>query len=268
MGSPFPNPNGYEKFLQAGGLLQGQPENYETMNEAELTSLIASNSEALAMVQTAFSNECRVPIKYSMAFISSHLNDLTVLKKLVQTMAAKGRLAESNGHPAEAAKIYLEVIHFGSESGRGGLMTDFLVGTAFENIGLKRLEKLFGNLDSSSCRETAKNLEIISSHHQSWDEVMRQEKIWNKNVFPGFKNYISFLFIENMDNEFRKSQREVKRKTLDHEDKMRRLLIRFAARAYELENGHLPAKIDDLTTNYLNSIPTDLFTKKTMRTLP
>jgi hypothetical protein len=37
------------------------------------------------------------------------------------------------------------------------------------------------------------------------------------------------------------------------------VLLRFALRAYKLENGAFPAKLDDLAPKYLKQIPSDIF---------
>src|SRR5690242_8764355 len=56
---PLPNPNGYDQFIEAAGMLRGDAGLWDTMNETELAALVATNAEALALARSAFTNECR-----------------------------------------------------------------------------------------------------------------------------------------------------------------------------------------------------------------
>jgi hypothetical protein len=163
--SPLPNPNGYDMFNQAAKLLQGDAGPYETMSESELVALVATNIEPLALMRSAVTNECRVPVQYSASFVSANLHYLAAFKKLAQTMTAEGRLAELRNHPAEAAQDYVDLIHFGMESGHGGFMVDTLVGIAIEEMGRTHLENLVNGLDVSSCAQLPQpwNLSILIS---------------------------------------------------------------------------------------------------------
>jgi hypothetical protein len=138
--SPLPTPNGYDKFIEAAGMLHGDPRLYSTMSGAELAAVVATNAGALALVHSAFTNECRVPVEYSLAYCSAHENDLTAIEDLAQTLAAEGRMAETCNHPAEAAKDFLDIIRLGIESGRGGFLTDSIIGSSIEALGKTTLK--------------------------------------------------------------------------------------------------------------------------------
>jgi hypothetical protein len=252
--SPLPNPNGYDKFVSAGELLQGQAGLFETMSESELASLVASNSEALAIVRSAFSNQCRVPVQYSVGYASSHIKDMSAFRNLAQNLAAEGRLAELQNRPDDAAKSYLDAIHFGSESGRGGLLVDALIGVAIESLGTTRLQNISGGLDAKSCRESVMALESFETNRQSWADVMEQENVWRSRIYPGLKNYITYLLERKQVAE---TMRKAETSFQGQEEKTRRLMIQLAARAYELEKGRPPASISDLVPAYLKSVPTD-----------
>ena len=252
--SPLPNPNGYDKFVNAGELLQGQAGLFETMSESELASLVASNSEALALARSAFSNECRVPVQYSVSYSSSHIKYLSAFRGLAQNLAAEGRLAELQNRQDDAAKCYLDTVHFGSEVGRGGFLVDVMIGVAIESLGTISLQNISGGLDAKSCRESVAALESFETNRQSWADVMEQEDVWRSRTNPGLKNYITYLLkrkqlAENMN----KAETSFQGK----EEKTRRLMIQLAARAYELEKGRPPASISDLVPDYLKSVPTD-----------
>ena len=252
--SPLPNPNGYDKFVNAAELLQGQAGLFGTMSESELASLVASNSEALAMARSAFSNECRVPVQYSVGYSSSRTKDMIAFRNLAQTLAAEGRLAELQNRPDDAAKSYLDAIHFGSESGRGGLLVNAMIGFAIESLGTISLQNISGGLDAKSCRESVAALESFETNRQSWADVMEQEDLWRSRTNPGLKNYITYLWNHKQVDEI---MRKAETAFQGQEEKNRRLMIQLAARAYEMEKGRPPASISDLVPAYLKSVPTD-----------
>jgi len=254
--SPLPNPNGYDKFIEAAGMLQGQSDLYDTMSEPEVAALVATNAEALALARSAFSNECQVPVQ------SAGINNLTPFKNLAQTMTAEGRLAELQGHSTVAAEDYLDVIHFGTEAGRGGFMTDALIGAAIEDLGQNHLKNLVNSFGASSCREIANTLEFIDSHRQTWADVLEKEDICQGQHTTGLLNRFSlWLSSHKEESEIRK-----KSEKLFHEKQgeTRSLTVQFAARAYELDKGKPPKSITDLVPTYLKAIPQDPTTGKDM----
>src|ERR1700720_1821171 len=169
---PLPNPNGYDDFVKAGEMVSTNTGNYDKMNREQLRETTTANAEALALARTGLSNDCRVPVQFSKTYIENHLSDLADLKKLAQAFVTEGKLAEMENRPNEDAKSYLDVIHLGNESSRGGVLIDQLVGTAIEAIGTSDLQKLLPQLDANSCRETTATLETLDSQRQTWNEVI------------------------------------------------------------------------------------------------
>ncbi|MEJ0091551.1 MAG: hypothetical protein WDM80_17620 [Limisphaerales bacterium] len=258
----LPDPNGYEKFLEAGKMLEGDPGAYETMDAADLTSLVASNTTTLNLVRAAFTNKIQVPVQFSTVAASSHTRELISLRKLALTLTAEGRLAELNNRPEDAARDYLEVIHFGNECGRGGLMIDALIGVAIEGLGQINLQRLTSKLDAASCRKIVTDLELLDGRRQAWTDVMEIEIDWQHRTSPGLKGYLLISFfnrkaIADTNNRAEKAFFEQQRKT-------RKLMIQFAARAYELEKGKPATNIAELVPTYLKTVPRDPVTGKDM----
>ena len=70
------------------------------------------------------------------------MNQLAGLKRLVQLLAAEGRLREMDNRLADAAQSYVDAIRFGNEMSRGGFVINRLVGIACEAIGYTPLADL------------------------------------------------------------------------------------------------------------------------------
>ncbi len=258
--APLPNPNGYEDLVKAGRVIKSMA-GYDQTNEQPLAELVATNAEALRLLQAGLSNQCRVPLQFSENYMANHLNDLASFKRLAQILAAEGRLAEIEGGPGDAAKSYLDTIHLGAESARGGVVIDQLVGTAIEAIGVAGLQKLVDQLDAKSCRDTAAALETYDAQGQTWQQVMQQERNWSRRSYPGLRNELGRLITRNSMN---KALQKGEEKFNKQQMKSRQLTIDLAARAYELEKGHPPASVADLVPDYLKAVPRDPVTGTNM----
>ena len=262
---PLPNPNGYDQFIKAAEMLKGDPSGFEGMSESELAALIAPNVQALVLAHSAFTNQCRVPIHDANVYTQNQNFVWIGTQDLAAFMTAKGRLAELQHHPAEAASDYLEVIRFGTECGRGGLMLDAIIGIKAEGMAQEPLEKLLARLDARSCRATASTLLSLDANRQSFDNVFDREQLFHGQQVPGIGSFrvtmTSFMYWIKSLVDLRKTTAEMRKATGEafrekqYEDRI--LAIRFSARAYELEKGRPPSSLRDLVPAYLNSVPRD-----------
>jgi len=193
--------------------------------------------------------------------MASHINELAALKRLTQAWVIEGRLAEAENHSADAARLDLEIIRLGNESVRGGVIMDQLVGTAIEAIGTANLQRLVGQLDAKSCRETAATLETLDSQRQTWSEVMQQERNWSRRTFRGTRYELVRLM---RHNSLSKALQTGEQKFENQQSKTRRLMADFAVRAYESDKGHPPANLADLVPDYLKAVPLDPLTGTNM----
>ncbi|MGA2030095.1 MAG: hypothetical protein ABSG87_08490, partial [Verrucomicrobiota bacterium] len=185
--APLPNPNGYDDLVKAAQMLPTEIPDYDQINQDELRAIVSANAGALSLVRSGLSNECRVPIQFSKTYMGNHFNDLAGLKRLAQAFTAEGKLAEMENRPNDAAKSYLDTIHFGNESAHGGVLIDELVGIAIEAIGTSRLTNLVDRLGAKSCRETAVALETLDAQRQTWNEVTQQEHAWSRRTFTAIR---------------------------------------------------------------------------------
>jgi len=265
--APLPNPNGYDLLLTAAGMLPGDTNmlyNFETTGKAELAAQLATNQHALTLACSALTNECRVPVDYSVAaaYSSAHSQDFIVLRRLALAMTAKGRLAELQNDPPTAAKDYLDVMCFGTEAGRGGFITDATIGIAIEGMGQSHLEALVGRLDSAFCHTAVSTLESLDSNREAWDDVLDREDLRTRRWVPSLRQRITLWYY--MRNDLAKIRNKAKGKFLGQQVKTRSLEIQLAARAYELDAGQPPHTIKDLVPRYLKAIPYDPVAGKDM----
>ena len=235
--------------------------NYDSASLEQLRKTTAANAQALALARAGLSNECRVPVQFSQAYIETRTSGLVSIRKLAQAFVTEGRLAEMENRPNDAAKSYSDAIHSGIESARGGVLIDQMVGMAVETVGTSHLQNLVDQLDAKSCRETAATLETLDEQRQSWDEVMRQENNWSRRTFTGIRYDIMRLMgRKSMEKAFQKAGQKFQ----DQQLKTRQLTLDLAARGCELDKGKQPASLEDLVPDYLKVIPQDPFTGTNM----
>jgi hypothetical protein len=224
----LPNPNGYEDLVKASKMIVNDTGNYNESNLQQLQKVIDSDSNALQLARTGLQEQCRVPLEFSQTYISNHLAELSSLKQLARTFLAEGQLAELENRPNDAAKSYLDTIHLGNESARGGVLIDALVGIAIQNIGTIHLTNLIAQLDANSCRETATVLETLDSQRPTWNEIMQQEKIWRK-AFEQLQK-VPASKMPMMERMAAKTDQTCELKFNTQEQKTRRAMIDLAAR--------------------------------------
>jgi hypothetical protein len=257
---PLPNPNGYDDFVKAGKMVEQNitDKNYdfEKLNLQELQMLVDNNSNALQLARSGLQMQCRVVLDYSQNS-STLLDQLAGMKRLAQAFCAEGRLAEMENRNGGAANSYLDAVHFGIESVRGGALINELVGVAIEAIATSHLTNLVQHLDAKSCRESAATLEALDSQRQTWNEFMQQENDWSHRTFPGVRNEIARLMTYKS---LLPAQAAASRKLKQQQTRTRQLIIELAARAYELDKGKPPASVADLVPDYLKAIPQDPLT--------
>ena len=257
--APLPNPNGYDDLVKAGEMLPDVAGDYDKMNQEQLQKAVSANAAAVSLARSGLSNQCRVPIQYSESYISKHLDDLACLKRLARTFVAEGILAEMNGRTNDAVQSFLDTVHLGNETLRGGVLIDGLVGIAIDAIGASHIQTLLPNLDTRTCRETASALESLDAQNQTWNEVAQQENNWSHATFRGWRYDLMRL---EVGRSAKAAIGSSKRKFDAQELKTRQLMIALAARAYELDKGHPPTTVADLVPEYLKAVPKNPSTGK------
>jgi len=248
----LPKPNGYDDLVRASWMLADKTLDYAGMNERDLRTLVETNAEALKLAKTGLSHPCQVPLDYSAAGPSYLFTNLAGLKRLAQGLAAEGRLMELEGRLTDAADSYLTVIRLGGATSKGGLLIDSLVGIAIEAMGTSYLEKLALTLNAKQCRQAAAVLETCEAGREPMPTVLARERTWSRRAFRGFKWQIARLMTFKT---LRQTEQRAVAKVNTLQTRERVLLIRLAARAYELEKGERPKSLGDLVPAYLKAIP-------------
>jgi hypothetical protein len=256
---PLPQPNGYDDFAKAGQMLSGEPRPYRQLTLAELQQLVSSNATAMQLVRQGLTKECRLPLKYSLDYVSNRVEEVMSFRGISDTMLAEGRLAVLENRPEDAAWVFVEAIHFGCEISRGGVALDRLLGSACEIAAGEELKRVIPVLQAGSSHHVLSNLEAIIASKEPLDEVVRREALWSRRAH-GWRGWID-RFSEAVTT---RSPRPLTGQVdlwggmvHSRELELRRVMITVAAHAYELEKGQPPKTVADLVPAYLKAIPKD-----------
>jgi hypothetical protein len=245
----LPVPNGHDTFLQAAEELSPRREDYREMDLDALRARVERNAAALELVRKGLQQECRVPVEFSM---SHDISRLARFKGLAQALAAEGRFAEMEGRYRDAAQSFFDVIRFGEECSRGGLLIDGLVGIAIRAIGTRHLQQLVPRLDAATSLELAEALESFDERCEPWGKIMDQEREWSRRSYPF---YVTML--PNARKSVKQAGEKGAQRFQQQQLHLRALMLELAARAFELETGQPPMNAAELAPAYLRSVPKD-----------
>jgi hypothetical protein len=254
--TPLPNPNGYDDFVKAGEAVLGNVGDFPTLDHDSLAALVSTNAEPLRLLRLGLTRQCVIPMDTALTNAAGGMNQLARMKRLVQLLAAEGRLREMENQPVDAARSYVDAIRFGNEMSRGGFIITRLVGIACEAIGYAPLAKLVPKLSPDEARAVSKDLEKLDAGRITWDEVKQSERGFMRYQIRKHVNPIMWVM------GWWQSRQAVQRAELKHKTVVaheRLLLVELALRCYTSQQGHPPARLDDLVTNYLSKVPQDPF---------
>jgi hypothetical protein len=258
--APLPNPNGYDDFLKAGTVVVGPVGDFPTLEHNTLRDLVSTNAEALRLLRLGLTRQCAVPAGIAVTNMAGMMTDLAGMKRLVQLLAAEGRLHELDDQPMEAARTYLDAIRFGNEISRGGLLINRLVGVACEAIGRAPLAKLLPKLKPEEARKIIAELERIDQTRVTWAEVQRGEKRFARHMLPRV-NLLAWVV------QWPQLLGSIKRASEKHNRiiaQERLLTVELALRCYQFDTARAPTRLEDLVPNYLSTVPQDPFSGQAM----
>ena len=256
---PLPIPNGFDDFLAACDAIKGDLElaNSSTNDLGVLTrrDIVAPNAEPLRLLRLGLSRRCAVP---SEANFTNHQDRIKAhrLRGLCILLAAEGQLAELEKRPADAARTYVDAIHFGNEVGRGSFLINDQVGRPCAASGSDGLAKLVPGLACEEARPLITRLENIDGERMSWDEVWRIERAYDTQFLHKSANpikWVTGLWWTRRLRQFEESRYNIALARL------RLLRTELSLRCYLAEQGRAPNRLEQLVPKYLQNVPFDPF---------
>jgi hypothetical protein len=259
---PLPVPNGHDDLVRAGELCQwdfGFDE--ETAAIDELRGVIERNQEAIAVARAGLSRECRVPIECSGRGQELLFEGLSGFRALGHALVAAGRLAEREGDLKGAAECAKDVVRLGVESGRGGMVVNWLVTGALQEVGIGQVHRIGQKLGQSEARDLLASLVSLQTRRQSLEEAKAIEKRYYPVIAQWTRREELVCGCVSFDWEYSGSEFEFRGE--DREKRClalwRLLLTELAIRSFEARTGRTPDSLAALVPADLDSVPQDPF---------
>lgn len=247
---PLPNPNGYDDFVRAGQMLKNTAttNDYRNWSHDELAAFVATNAEAFALAQTGLTRECMAPDMFTTNVVFS---GLARSKAITLAVTAEGWLAKSENRTNDSVQFFMDATTLGTKQSRGGVIITKLVGIACESIGREALRSWIDKLDAQKCREVSLFLAKLDASDEPAEITLANEKNWVRTHYSLMDRFKALVTYKQQ----RDVQNKAKAKFQQNTFRRRQTIIDFAERAYELEQGHRSAKLEDLVPNYLKELP-------------
>ncbi|MGO8928688.1 MAG: hypothetical protein ACLQU3_17605 [Limisphaerales bacterium] len=253
---PLPNPNGYDDFIKAGEAVLGDVSDWPVLDHDGLRDLVSTNTEPLRLLRLGLTRQCVMPMDSALTNAAGSMNQLARMTRLVHVLAAEGRLREMENQPADAALSYVEAIRFGNEMSRGGLLITRLVGLVCEATGYTPLAKLAPKLNPDEARAVLSDMDKLDAGRVTWAEVQQSERRYMR--YERGKQFNPIIWVMHWWR-MRQAMRlaETKHKTMVARQRL--LAAELALCCYQSEQGHPPARLDELAPKYLSHVPEDPF---------
>ena len=258
---PLPNPNGYDDFIKAGEAVLGDVSDWPELDHDGLRDLVSTNAEPLRLLRLGLTRQCVMPMDSALTNAAGSMNQLARMTRLAHVLAAEGRLREIENRPDEAALSYVEALRFGNAMSRGGLLITRLMGIVCEGIGYAPLAKLAPKLNPDEARAVLTALEKLDAGRITWAEVRQSERRYMR--YQRGKQLNPIIWVRDWRQSWPVMQRgETIHKTMVARQRL--LAAELALRCYQSQQGHPPARLDELVTNYLSHVPEDPFSGQSL----
>jgi hypothetical protein len=255
--APLPNPNAYDEFIMAAAGVSTNVGDYTILSNAPLRELVATNAESLRLFRAALAHGCAVPIDMVLTNLAGMGSGMGSLKRLAQALAAEGLVYQQDNQPLQAALSYLDIIRFGNEISRGGVVINRLVGVACEAIGRVRLVGVLPSLTPEQTRKVIGGLDKIEKTRVTWDEICQGERRFARHSLVHNPNPIIWAVGWWQGIAAVKRASEPHYRIIAQE---RLLAAELALRCYYADKACAPQRLEDLVPGYLSAVPQDPFT--------
>ena len=178
------------------------------------------------------------------------------LRQLARVLDAKANTSRRSGNLNESLNCWRDILHLSQSINHHALLLHFCIASAIESYATSGIYRTLPAMDSSQCKALIPVLIEFDRNRVDFDGVRQREMVWMVKT-GGWMNHLGYL-MENLEyqGDTNRLEREIYQKDRAI---IRLLLIETAARAYQLDHGRPPARLNDLVSKYLTAIPNDPF---------
>src|SRR5262249_54459784 len=123
-----------------------------------------------------------VPVQFSESWFLVHSPELMSLKAAAFVLDADAELRSRQGDASGALLTALDGMRLSEAVQRGGVLIDFLVGSACEGIGVHRMTNLLSSLRVEGCKQVIPALQAHEPR-DPLEAIKKRKKEWSRRSF-------------------------------------------------------------------------------------
>lgn len=256
----LPNPNGYEALVLAASKLMGEAPDLGPTSQIELEKFVPANRNALTELKQGLVLTGAVTVLFSEAWMTGHSRELMDIKAAAIALDAEAAQLASTGDTNRALSVALDTLRWAEQAQRGGVLIDYLVGSACEMIAIRRMTNLLVGLDAEHLKLALRHLNDHESKRDSWAALMRRENEWSWRTYGLLRRIQMMVETRSLRPyaELRALMGDSAKEYRERVTRARMAGLTIATHVSELEQGQPPRSLSDLVPNYLPVFPTNL----------
>ena len=255
----LPEPNGYIRLVEvAQPLLKVVVPDPQRSQPIDFIEFERQHRGLLLEAREALELPSMVPVDYEKSYYEAALDRNQSLRQLARAMRAAGEAASMNGDDNQAVQWHVDTIRLGRSTWRGGLIVDWLVGTAIEGIGMQLIHEDASELSPGTRREVLAALDRLGDEAEPFEVIQIRDEVWTQNAY-GWLGRLTHCVDKLVGQQTR--VRELQESLAMRRLALRRiLLVELALENYHDARGHYPETLDELMPDELVELPVDPFT--------
>lgn len=199
----LPDPNAFDTFVAAGqaidkALVNSANFDVDTAPRVDVERAAGEAAAAVATARQAFDERYEVPVDYHSPDLAwfAHAGEL---RGLARAFSATGKLATLDGKYDEALAAYLDAIHLGFLTRRGGVLVDGMVGIAITGIGQRYIFQILDRLTAEQCCTAIESIAAWAAKTDSYESLEYRDYVWSQHAFGWHGRLHQFLAFETGD---------------------------------------------------------------------
>ncbi len=252
----LPNPNAYDRLIKAGNSVVLPADLSAQSKKADaLRALLDSFRPALDELRIALREPCVVPVDYESR---PPYPMETPIFNLARLLICEELLANLEGRHEDALKALLDRARLAEHMTRGATEREWeeFAHTIRPFRPHDGAVAIINNQDAASCRQFVRDLQQIETNREPLEQIQRRTYIrraHHSNWQSRAGQVIDELADDTSDEQYLRDSYKLSQVDL------RRVIVVAAVRAFTLEHGKLPDKLQELVPEYLDEIPIDPF---------
>jgi hypothetical protein len=182
------------------------------------------------------------------------------LRQIARALYAEGRLAELKGDTDEAVTRYLDGMQLGRSMLGDGLVVDYLVGMAIEDMSAGALRRIRHNLSCVQSRALLDEIQGRFQPHPSPHPHLRLDEIWEQNNLE-WQGQLGIV-LRRFAHQAPSMSRAVVELHQRDQALLNLLATDLALRSFQCDHSRLPQSLSELTPKYLPAELNDPFSGK------